>query len=128
MANTCSDYIPNYASITLPLHELTKKDTKFKWTFVEQKAFNQLKQKLTQAPEFANFDTHKRSRLIVDGSPKGISAILAQKDNDSTSYRIISYASRALSPVESRYSQTDIEGLALVWGRALSTLLIRCRF
>ena len=116
MANTCSDYIPNYASLTLPLRELTKKDTKFKWTFVEQKAFNQLKQKLTQAPVIAYFDTHKRSRLIVDGSPKGISAILAQKDNDSTSYRIISYASRALSPVESRYSQTDIEGLALVWG------------
>ena len=32
-------------------------------------------------------------------------------------YRIISYASRALSPIESRYSQTDIEGLSLFWGK-----------
>ena len=115
MANTCSDYIPNYAAMTLPLRELTKKTVKFKWTLVEQRAFNQLKQKLTQAPVMAYFDTHKRSMLIVDGSPKGISGILTQRDNDKASYKIISYASRALSSVESHYSQTDIEGLALVW-------------
>ena len=63
------------------------------------------------------FDVNKRSLVIVDGSQHGISAILAQKgDKDHHGYRIISYASRALSPVESRYSQTDIEGLSLVWG------------
>ena len=45
----------------------------------------------------------------------GISGILTQRDNDKTSYKIIAYASRALSSVESYYSQTDIEGLALVW-------------
>ena len=116
MANTCSDYIPNYATITLPLRELTKKNVMFKWTLAEQRAFNQLKQKLTQAPVIAYFDTKKRSILIVDGSPKGISCILAQRKNTNGGYQIISYASRALSPVESRYSQTDIEGLALVWG------------
>ena len=115
MANTCSDYIPNYAAMTLPLRELTKKNVKFKWTLVEQRSFNQLKQKMTQAPVMAYFDTHKRSMLIVDGSPTGISGILTQRDNDNASYKIISYASRALSSVESHYSQTDIEGLALVW-------------
>jgi len=40
MANTCSDYIPNYAAMTLPLQELTKKNVRFKWTLVEQRAFN----------------------------------------------------------------------------------------
>ena len=64
----------------------------------------------------AYFDTEKRSLLIVDGSPLGICAILAQREKSGESYRIISYASRALSPVESRYSQTDIEVLSLVWG------------
>jgi len=99
----------------LPLRELTKKHGKFKWTLVEQKAFSQLKQKLTHAPVVAYFDTHKRSILIVDGSPTGISGILTQRDNDKASYTIISYASGALSSVESHYSQTGIEGLALVW-------------
>ncbi len=71
---------------------------------------------MTQAPVIAYFDTAKKSVLLVDGSPYGISAILAQKDQNAGEYNIIAYASRALSAVESRYSQTDIEGLALVWG------------
>ena len=116
MANTCSDYISNYATITLPLRELTKKNVPFKWTHVQQKAFNQLKHSLTQAPVMAYYDTKKRNILIVDGSQKGISAILAQRERKNEQYRIISYASRALSSVESRYLQTDIEDLALVWG------------
>ena len=53
--------------------------------------------------------------LIVDGSPTGVSGIFTQRDNDKASYKIISYASRVLSSVDSHYSQTDIEGLALVW-------------
>ena len=37
MANTCSDYIPNYATLTQPLRELTKKNNAFKWTIIQQK-------------------------------------------------------------------------------------------
>ena len=88
-------------------------------TYIHQKAFEQLKKKLTSAPVMAHFDTKKRSLIIVDGSPYGISAILAQKEHNNHQYKILSYASRSLSPlsqVEKRYSQTDIEGLCLVWG------------
>ncbi len=98
------------------MRELTKKNHIFNWNNTHQKAFEQIKKKLTQAPTMAYFDTAKRSLLIVDGSPLRICAILAQRDKPSELYRVISYASRALSPVESRYSQTDIEGLSLVWG------------
>ena len=64
----------------------------------------------------AYFDTKKRSLVIVDGSPYGISAIPAQKEHNSHQYKILSYPSRSLGPVEKKYSQTDIEGLSLVWG------------
>eukprot|EP00795_Rhopilema_esculentum_P002221 gene2221-17826_t len=57
MANTCSHYIPNYATLTQPLRELTKKNNTFKWTIVEQRAFNQLKKKLTQAPTLTQRNT-----------------------------------------------------------------------
>ena len=116
MANTCHEYIPNYATITAPLRDLTKKNSTFEWKVPQQKAFEQLKKKLTQTPVMAYYDTNKRSLVIVDGSPHGVSAILAQRDQQGQPYKIISYASRALSSVEKRYSQTDIEGLALVWG------------
>ena len=64
----------------------------------------------------AYFGTKKRSMVIVDASPVGISGILTQRGPNSQQYKIISYASRPLTPVERRYSQTDREALALVWG------------
>ena len=68
----------------------------------------------------AYFDMHKDTLLLVDASPVGISAILAQKPKDSDqdlhiNPTIIAYASRALSNVEQRYSQTEKEALAIVW-------------
>lgn len=117
MANTCSEYISDYALITAPLRDLTKKNAAFKWKQEHQVAFQKLKNRLTKAPVMAYFDTTKRSLLIVDGSQHGISAILAQRENNAShSYKTIAYASRGLTSVESRYSQTDIEGLSLVWG------------
>ena len=41
--------------------------------------------------------------------------ILAQRQKDSQQYKVIAFASRSLTPVEKRYSQTDREILALVW-------------
>ena len=116
MANACSDYIHDYAQISAPLRDLTKKHTSFKWTHIHQKAFELVKKRLTQSPVMSYFDTSKRTMVIVDASPVGISAILAQREQDSPQYKVIAYASRFLTPVETRYSQTDREGLALVWG------------
>ena len=61
------------------------------------------------------FDVEKRNIRIVDGSPHGISGILCERESSQAPYKIVSYSSRGLALVESRYSQTDIEGLSLVW-------------
>eukprot|EP00795_Rhopilema_esculentum_P005359 gene5359-biopygen364 len=50
-----------------------------------------------------------------DASPVDISAILAQKESASDDCRVVAYASRALSSVEKRYSQTEKEALSIVW-------------
>ncbi|XP_071849798.1 uncharacterized protein [Apostichopus japonicus] len=42
-----SRFIPNYASITSPLRELTKKEVKFEWSDECNQAFEQLKRTLT---------------------------------------------------------------------------------
>jgi hypothetical protein len=64
----------------------------------------------------SHFDTSKETYILVVASPVGLSAILTQKDSQQNAYNIIAYASRALSPVEKRYSQTEKEALAIVWG------------
>ena len=108
-------YIPDYAMVTAPLQDLTKKDAHFKWEAVHQHAFEKLKHSLTSVPVMAYFDTQKDTVMTVDASPVGISAILAQENPHSDDCRIVAYASRALSPVEKRYSQTEKEALSVVW-------------
>ena len=85
--------------------------TASKWQPIHQKAFEQLKKKLTSSPVMAYFDTKKRSLVILDGSPYGINAILAQKEHNSPQYKILSYVSPSFSPVGKKYSQADIEGM-----------------
>jgi len=115
IANYNCKYIPDYAMVTAPLSDLTKKDAHFKWEAVHQHAFEKLKHSLTSVPVMAYFDTQKDTVITVDASPVGISAILAQEKPHSDSCRIVAYASRALSPVEKRYSQTEKEALSIVW-------------
>lgn len=63
----------------------------------------------------AYFDTRKSTSVIVDASPVGVSAILSQKTHEDADPKVVAYASRALSAVETRYSQTEKEALAIVW-------------
>ncbi|CAB4003757.1 Hypothetical predicted protein [Paramuricea clavata] len=71
-------FIANYASITTPLRQLTKKNAKFQWLPVHENARKTLKKALTSAPVMAYFDTTKCTELIVDASPTGLGAILQQ--------------------------------------------------
>ena len=116
MANYSCKYIANFATITTPLRELTKKNAKFEWNETHQKAFDQLTSALTSAPCMAYFDMHKDTFVTVDASPVGLSAILSQRTPGQDDNKVISYASRALTAVETRYSQTEKEALAIVWG------------
>ena len=50
--------------------------------------------------------------MIADASPVGLGAMLVQEKNGEG--RAVCYASRSLSSVERRYSQTEEEALALV--------------
>ena len=65
---------------------------------------------LTGTKVMAYFDPSKSTEIIEDASPVGLGAIFTQEG------KIVSYASRALTDVEQRYSQTDREMLAVVYG------------
>ena len=116
MANYSCKYIANFATITTPLRELTKKNAKFEWNETHQTAFDQLTSALTSAQCMAYFDMQKDTFVTVDASPVGLSAILFQRTPGQDDDKVISYASRALTAVETRYSQTEKEALAIVWG------------
>lgn len=76
-------------------------------------AFSSLKKDLANYRTLAYFDIDKETILYTDASPFGLGAILIQYHGDMP--RVICYASRALTDVETRYMQTEKEALAIVW-------------
>ena len=70
---------------------------------------------LTSEATMAYFDPCKETELTTDASPVGLSAILSQRTPGQNDRQVVAYASRSLSDVERRYSQTEKEALAIVW-------------
>ena len=96
MTNFCCRFIPNYATLTAPLRELTKKGKPFVWTNKHDQALEKLRSALNCATENAYFDSTKMTEVFTDASPVGIAAVLTQKDHNNQR-KIIAYASRSLS-------------------------------
>ena len=114
MATYCAKLIPNFSDISEPLRKLTRKDQPFQGAEHSQ-SFNTIKELLSSAEVMAYFDPNKETELLTDASPSGLSAILMQHTPGRNNRRVVAYASRALTAVERRYSQTGREALAIVW-------------
>lgn len=110
----CSRFIPNLATLSAPLRELTKDKVKWEWTPTHKKAMQEIRSSLTAESTNAYFDPEKSTKLIVDASPVGLGALLTQTDKEGKT-SVIAYASRSLTPVEQRYSQTEREALSITW-------------
>ncbi|PFX12869.1 Retrovirus-related Pol polyprotein [Stylophora pistillata] len=79
LVNFSARFIPNLASISEPLRELTRKDVPFKWGTEQGAAFEILKSKLGRAETLAYFDRNaEATKLITDASPVGLGAVLTQ--------------------------------------------------
>lgn len=110
LASYISRFIPDYSTVTAPLRQLTHQDVRWKWERPEVEAFEKLKKVMANTQTMPYFDPKQPTELIVDASPVGLGAMLCQNKQP------ISYASKTLSDTETRYSQTEREMLAVVWG------------
>ena len=109
-------YIPNYAQITAPLSDMTKKEKpeKLKWSEQETNSFRRLKQALCENPVLRMPDYEKQFVLRTDASDRGIGAVLLQEHENKL--HPIAYQSRKLQNAELNYSVVEKECLATVWG------------
>jgi hypothetical protein len=85
-------YIHNYAKITEPLTNLTRKDVPFDFNNSCKDAFNYLKQKFQEAPILRQFNPERPIILFTDASDFALGAILSQKDCTGCEY-VCSFAS-----------------------------------
>ncbi len=115
LVNYCERFIQSLATITAPLRELTMKGAPWTWEHRHQTAFEAIKKELAIDCTMTFYNPEHKSLVTVDASPVGLGAILSQFDKDGNE-RIFAYASRALTQVEQKYSQTEKEALAVVYG------------
>lgn len=97
-----------------PLQSLLKKHQKFVWTNKEQKALDNIKDKMTKAPIMRCPDFSLPFFLQTDASDSGLGAVLFQRVDDKE--QVIAYCSRTLRPAEKNYTTTEKECLAVLWG------------
>jgi hypothetical protein len=114
MASFYRRHIPHFAEIALPLDQLTHKRSQFRWTPECQTAFDKLKSAIASSSILQLPDLSKEFVLHVDASGSAIGAVLSQSHHDAL--LPVAFASRKLTPAETRYSTIDREALALSWG------------
>ena len=109
-------FIPNFASISAPITDLTKKGrtNSVAWTPECDKAFKALKLAMCNQPVLHLPDHNKMFYIQVDASELGLGAILSQLDEDGNEHPIC-YASRKLLPRETHYATTEKECLGVIW-------------
>ena len=92
-------------TISSPLWDLTCKDAKWQWGLRENKAFRDIKTRLTDAPVMAYHRQRALTCLTTDGLLVGIRAILEQEQEDG-SYKPIYYAANS---VRLKNTTTDLK-------------------
>jgi hypothetical protein len=106
--------VQGYARLAAPLFELTKKEVAFVWDLGCQSAFEALKGALVAAPVLIRPDFDKQFYLDVDWSPKGVGAILSQREGKKE--RVVAYASKGLMSAQKKFHPMEGECYALIWG------------
>ena len=100
------DFADHLASKTKPLRELLRKKNTLVWGQLQDQAFTEIKEALTTAPILALYDPNRETKVNADASSYRIGGVVMQQQ-DNGDWKPISYVSRALSPVECRYSQVE---------------------
>ena len=108
-------FLPNLSTHLEPLYRLLAKDSKWKWTKVQEKAFEESKNLLQSSQLLVHFNPELQLILACDASAFGIGAVLAHRMPDGYE-KPIGYASRTLNKAERNYSQLEKEGLLCVFG------------
>ena len=106
-------FIRHFSEIAKPLNNLLKKDQKFDWTSICQKAFDELKKRFTKEPVLMMPDHTKPFQIECDASKYASGAVLTQLDSNGDRHPC-AFISKTFSPTERNYEIYDRELLAII--------------
>uniref|UniRef100_A0A3Q2C787 ribonuclease H n=1 Tax=Cyprinodon variegatus TaxID=28743 RepID=A0A3Q2C787_CYPVA len=112
LCNYYRKFVPNFAELSNPVHDLLKKESVFVWIEEHQAAFTKLKERLTTAPMLGYPHPEGKFILDTDASNNSVGAVLSQVQWGEE--RVWAFASCQLAPAQQRYCDTRRELLAAV--------------
>ncbi|KAI4900897.1 hypothetical protein NFI96_007222 [Prochilodus magdalenae] len=112
-ANFFRRFVRNFSIIAAPLTALTKKGEGFQWTQEAQKAFLELKCRLSTAPVLHLPNPELPFVVEIDASDIGIGAVLSQRSGLKGQLHPCAFFSHRLTPTERNYAVGDRELLAV---------------
>lgn len=107
-------FICNYSIIARPLSDLLKDGMKFIFGETQRKAFNHLKELLTDRPILNIFRFGATTELHTDASKWGFGAILLQVDLADMKLHPVYYYSKKTTTTEQQLNSYELEALAVV--------------
>jgi hypothetical protein len=112
-ANFYQRFIRDFTTIAASLTNLTRKDTSFRWTDIENTAFERLKYMFVFTPILKQFNPDHKTLIECDSSGYAIGDALMQYDEEGI-LRPAAFFSQKNSPAEYNYEIHDKELLAIV--------------
>jgi len=114
LCNYYRRFIPSFANIAKPLHNLTKKGVNFDWSTEYNNAFEVLKDAFTKEPILVHANPDLEFIVETDASNFAIGAVLSQRQPVTNELHPICYYSRGLTKSEKNYPIYDKELLAVI--------------
>ena len=102
-----SIFLPSLQEKLIPTYFITRKGIPFYWGDEQQKAFDSLKQDISNAPVLLMPNATGHFVLVSDTSKIGCGAVLYQKQKGK--YHLIAYYSKKLPEAVERYSISELE-------------------
>jgi hypothetical protein len=112
-ANFYRRFIKDFAKLTRPLNDLTKKDIQWTWNVSQRQAFQTLKESFSRRPILAVYEPNRPTRLEVDASGYATGGVLLQKLDDDR-WHPIAFRSQLMVEAERNYEIYDKEMLAII--------------
>ena len=125
VVNYLSLFCPDLQVLLKPIVELTRKGRPFVWGQEQEKAFKEVKSRLTNPPVLHLPRAEGRFILYSDTSVKGTGSSLWQMQEGKA--KLIGYASKTLPEACSRYSVTELEMTGLLVNMNLWKNLLKHR-
>ena len=83
-------FIEYFSRLAAPMTKLTRKEVRFEWNDLCERAFQELKRRLTSAPILVVPERGQEYSVYCDASKHGLGCVLMQ------SWRVVAYGSRQL--------------------------------